>query len=62
MDVNKINKGQHKTLKAMKYAKIVVMGPPGSGKGTQSKLISEKYKIRHVSSGDIVREEIKKGK
>lgn len=46
----------------MKCSRVVVMGPPGCGKGTQSGLISERYGIPHVSSGDIVREEMKKSK
>ena len=37
---------------------IILFGPPGSGKGTQSALIVEKYKLRHLSTGDILREEI----
>lgn len=35
---------------------IVLIGPQGSGKGTQAKLISEKYGIPHISTGDIFRE------
>ncbi len=38
---------------------IVIFGPPGSGKGTQSAKIVEKYKLIHLSTGDILREEIK---
>ncbi len=37
---------------------IVIFGPPGAGKGTQSKLIIEKYKMVHLSTGDILRGEI----
>jgi adenylate kinase len=37
---------------------IILFGPPGSGKGTQSALIVEKFKLRHLSTGDILREEI----
>ncbi|MCC6017884.1 MAG: adenylate kinase [Candidatus Verstraetearchaeota archaeon] len=40
--------------------KIVIMGPPGSGKGTQAKIISEKYGLPHISIGDILRENIMK--
>ncbi len=38
---------------------IVIFGPPGSGKGTQSELIKNKYGLYHISTGDILREEIK---
>lgn len=38
--------------------KIVLLGPPGAGKGTQAKLISEKYSIPHISTGDIFRKNI----
>lgn len=37
---------------------IVLLGPPGAGKGTQAKLISNSYKIPHISSGDIFRKNI----
>jgi len=40
---------------------LIIIGPPGSGKGTQSKLIVEKYDIPHISTGDIFRKAIKKG-
>ena len=38
--------------------KIVLLGPPGSGKGTQANLICEKYNLPHISTGDIFRENI----
>ncbi|MBP2033103.1 adenylate kinase [Clostridium algifaecis] len=38
--------------------KIVLLGPPGAGKGTQAKFISEKYSIPHISTGDIFRKNI----
>ena len=39
--------------------KIVFFGPPGSGKGTQAKLLSSKLNIQHLSTGDILREKLK---
>ena len=42
-------------------AKIIMLGAPGAGKGTQAALISEKYNIPHISTGDIFRENIKNG-
>ena len=38
----------------------VLLGPPGAGKGTQAKIIAEKYALVHVSSGDLFRENLKK--
>jgi len=40
---------------------IVLFGPPGAGKGTQSKLLIEKYNLVHLSTGDILRGEISNG-
>jgi adenylate kinase len=39
---------------------IALFGPPGSGKGTQSKLLLEKYKLEYISTGDALREQIAK--
>jgi adenylate kinase len=38
---------------------VVLLGPPGAGKGTQAKIISEKMGLPHISSGDIFRENLK---
>lgn len=38
---------------------VVLLGPPGAGKGTQAKIISETYGLPHISSGDIFREHLK---
>ena len=40
---------------------IVIFGPPGSGKGTQSEKLIEKYGLTHISTGDILRHEIENG-
>lgn len=39
--------------------KLVILGPPGAGKGTQADFIINKYNIPHISTGDIFRENIK---
>ena len=36
---------------------IVFLGPPGAGKGTQCKILADRYKLKHLSSGDILRRE-----
>ena len=41
--------------------KIIMLGAPGAGKGTQAKMIAEKYAIPHISTGDIFRTNIKNG-
>mgnify|MGYP003308133499 CR=1 FL=1 len=41
--------------------KIIMLGAPGAGKGTQAKMIADKYAVPHVSTGDIFRANIKEG-
>ena len=41
--------------------KIIMLGAPGAGKGTQAKQIAEQYNIPHISTGDIFRANIKNG-
>lgn len=41
--------------------KVVMLGAPGAGKGTQAKMIASKYSVPHISTGDIFRANIKEG-
>lgn len=41
--------------------KVIMLGAPGAGKGTQAKMIAKKYQVPHVSTGDIFRANIKNG-
>ena len=38
--------------------KLLIMGPPGVGKGTQAKIIKDKLRIVHISTGELLRQEI----
>jgi adenylate kinase len=55
------NHKQNKQEKRIQMKNIVIFGAPGSGKGTQSDLIIEHYGLGHISTGDVLRNEIKKG-
>lgn len=39
---------------------LIILGPPGSGKGTQSQFLQEQYQLKHLSTGDLFRDEIMK--
>jgi adenylate kinase len=40
---------------------LIFLGPPGAGKGTQAKMIAERYAIPHISTGDILRDNVARG-
>ena len=42
--------------------KLVLIGCPGAGKGTQAKKLSKHYGIAHISTGDLLREQMKQGR
>lgn len=48
------------TLKT-RWVNIVLSGPPGAGKGTQSKILAQKYNLVHIGTGDLIRKEIAEG-
>ena len=41
--------------------KMVLLGPPGAGKGTHAKVLKDKYKLAHLATGDILRRNMKEG-
>src|SRR5664279_5826488 len=48
-------------LRLVNMFNLILFGPPGSGKGTQSEKLIARYGFRHLSTGDILRNEIKNG-
>jgi adenylate kinase len=45
--------------KAIAVGPVIIMGSPGAGKGTQAKLMSKRYGIPHISTGDILRDNVR---
>src|SRR5262249_48122143 len=45
---------------ADRVMRLILLGPPGSGKGTQAELLSERLRLEHIGTGDILREAIRR--
>ncbi|GAA5898017.1 hypothetical protein JCM5296_001455 [Sporobolomyces johnsonii] len=53
--------GASQSLTPAQHLRLVLMGPPGAGKGTQAPMIKEKYNVCHLATGDMLREQVKQG-
>ena len=56
---NKKTQNLHPSSREANMKNIVLFGPPGAGKGTQAEVLKEKYKLVHISTGDVFRYNIK---
>lgn len=52
--------GPHSPAKKLERP-VILLGPPGAGKGTQSKQVAQVYRVPHLSTGDMFREHVAKG-
>lgn len=48
-------------MSAKEGVRLLLIGPPGAGKGTQAKYLRDRLQVPHVSTGDMLREQIRKG-
>jgi adenylate kinase len=49
------------TPTAVAVGPVIILGAPGAGKGTQAKLVSQRYGIPHISTGDLLRDHVSRG-
>lgn len=56
-----VGSAAQKALTPAQHIRMVLMGPPGAGKGTQAPNIQEKYNVCHLATGDMLREQVKAG-
>ncbi len=61
MHLPRCTKVVYKKIYGGMFMKVIMLGAPGAGKGTQAKQIADKYNIPHISTGDIFRANIKHG-
>ncbi|GAA5878272.1 hypothetical protein JCM16303_002710 [Sporobolomyces ruberrimus] len=59
--VSEVVGGVKQGLTPGQHLRLVLMGPPGAGKGTQAPWIKEKYNVCHLATGDMLREQVKSG-